>query len=75
MITDRNGKQIKEGDWIAYKYGENGEIGGLQVVSQNGVLGVLQSSFFGAKVEVEFIDLSTTDLKHCEVVEHGKKED
>lgn len=47
----------------------------MQVVSQNGVLGVLQSSFFSAKVEVEFIDLSTTDLKHCEVVEHGKKED
>lgn len=23
----------------------------------------------------EFIDLSTTDLQHCEVVKHGKKED
>lgn len=64
---------IKEGDWIAYKYGEDDEIGGMQVVSQNGVLGVISRSFF--PLSEEFIDLSTTDLAHCEVVKHGKKED
>ena len=72
MLKDRNGIEIKEGDWIAYKYGEDDEIGGMQVVSQNGVLGVISRSFFS--LSEEFIDLSTTDLAHCEVVKHGKKE-
>lgn len=72
MLKDRNGVEIKEGDWIAYKYGEDGEIGGMQVVSQNGVLGVISKSYFPPSEE--FVDLSTTDLKHCEVVKHDKKE-
>lgn len=29
MLKDRNGVEIKEGDWIAYKYGEDDEIGGI----------------------------------------------
>lgn len=41
MLKDRYGVEIKEGDWIAYKYGEDDEIGGMQVVSQKGVLGLL----------------------------------
>lgn len=73
MLKDRYGVEIKEGDWIAYKYGEDDEIGGMQVVSQNGVLGLLSRSVFSQREE--FIDLSTTDLQHCEVVKHGKKED
>lgn len=72
MLKDRNEIEIKEGDWIVYKYGEDDEIGGMQVVSQNGVLGVISRSFFS--LSEEFIDLSTTDLAHCEVVKHGKKE-
>lgn len=71
MITDRNGEKIKEGDWIAYRYGVDNEIGGLQVVSMNGVLGIIHKSLFTE----EFIDLNTTDLGHCEVIKHGKKKD
>lgn len=71
MLIDKNGKQIQEGDWIRYVYGEADEIGGLQVVSKNGVLGIIEKSIFGGNEE--FIKLSTTDLKHCEVVRHGEK--
>lgn len=72
MLKDRNGIEIKEGDWIAYKYGEDDEVGVMQVVIQNGVLGIISESYFPQSKE--FIDLSTTDLKHCEVVKYGKKE-
>lgn len=44
----------------------------MQVVIQNGVLGIISESYFPQNKE--FIDLSTTDLKHCEVVKYGKKE-
>lgn len=44
----------------------------MQVVIQNGVLGIISESYFSQSKE--FIDLSTTDLKHCEVVKYGKKE-
>lgn len=73
MITDRNKKEIKDRDWIVYKYDDGIEIGGLQVVSQNGELGIIHKSIWGTNEE--FIKLSTTDLLHCEVVDHDKKED
>lgn len=71
MLKDRNGIAIKEGDWVVYKYGEDNEIGGLQVVLKNGVLGFKVNSIF-SKMD-EFVELSTTDLKNCEVVKYGKK--
>lgn len=67
-------RQFKERSGRTHdKYGEDDKIGGMQVVSQNGVLGLLSRSVFSQREE--FIDLSTTDLQHCEVVKHGKKED
>lgn len=76
MLIDKNGIQIKEGDWIRYVYGEDGEIGGMQVVSQNGELGVIQSNFLGSSGwSKKFVNLKDTDLQHCEVVEHGKKKE
>lgn len=41
VLKDRNGKQIKKGDWIRYVFGEGDEVGGLKVVSQGGELGII----------------------------------
>ena len=66
VLKDRNGKQIKKGDWIRYVFGEGDEVGGLKVVSQGGELGIIQSDFFfedGWKHT--FVNLKETDLPHC----------
>lgn len=71
MQKDKNGTDIKEGDWIVYKYGEGKEIGGLQVVLKNGVLGFRVNSIFSKTND--FVELNTTDLQNCEVVKYDKK--
>ena len=67
VLKDRNGKQIKKGDWIRYVFGEGNEVGGLKVVSQGGELGIIQSDWNNT-----FVNLKETDLPHCEVVRRGK---